>query len=181
MIRRLACACLLVLAGSPAFARVDVALDAASLTDLLSSMAPDTVKVALTGGRALEIQMKDMKVTGFDPSLGPNGGLTTSLRLLVPELKIDTPVEPKLALEMQEGAGGVKVCLLRFDRVVIDLPITGPIDVASLLPKLPVMPDTGYTVNSARGPVKVTPKLIDARTGAQYVRLGFDLVVTPGP
>jgi hypothetical protein len=168
-----------VLAALPALARVEVTLDADSLNDMLASMAPDHVQVALGAGRGVTIQMLDLKVTGFDPTAGPNGGLMTSLRLVVPELGIDVPVAPHLTLDMTDGAGGKKACVLRFDRVVLNLPLTGSIDVAALLPTLPVMPETAWTVNSARGKVRVTPSLVDAKTGTKNIRLGFDLAVAP--
>ncbi|HJQ97980.1 MAG TPA: hypothetical protein VJ826_06665, partial [Candidatus Polarisedimenticolaceae bacterium] len=50
-------------AVSPAPARVDVTLDAASLNELLAGMAPDQVQVELLAGRAVNIQLHDMKVT----------------------------------------------------------------------------------------------------------------------
>jgi hypothetical protein len=169
----------LLLAGAPALARVDVTLDAASLNDLLASMAPDHVQIALSEGRGVTIQMQDLKVTGFDPAAGPNGGVLTSLRLIVPELGIDVPVTPHLTLVVKDGAGGRKACFLRFDKVVLNLPLSGPIDVAALLPALPVMPETAWTVNSARGPVRVKPDLVDAKTGTKNIRLGFELTVQP--
>jgi len=168
-----------VLSCAPAFARVDVTLDAASLNDLLASMAPERVDVGLAAGRSITIHMRDLKVTGFDPTAGPNGGVTTSLRLLVPELGIDLPVTPRLTLDMQVGANGQKACFLRFDEVLLDLPLTGAVDIAALLPPLPVMPDTAWTVNSARGKVRVKPQLVDAKTGAKNIKLGFELAVTP--
>jgi hypothetical protein len=51
----------------PAAARVDVTLDAASLNELLVGMAPDQVQVELMAGRAVNIQLHDMKVTGSTP------------------------------------------------------------------------------------------------------------------
>ena len=168
-----------MLCAAPTLARVDVTLDAASLNDLLSSMAPDHVEVGLAAGRSVTIRMRDLTVTGFDPTAGPHGGVTTSLRLLVPELGIDLPVTPHLRLDLQDGASGQKVCFLRFDRVVLELALTGPVDIAALLPPLPVMPDTAWTVNSARGRVRVKPRLVDAKTGAKNIRLGFELAVAP--
>jgi len=156
----------------PVSARVDVTLDVVSLNALLSSMAPDHVDVALAGGRSLTIRMQDLEVTGFDPAAGPNGGLTTSLRLIVAELGIDIPVTPHLTLDITNGADGRKVSFLRFDKVVLNLPLTGAIDVASLLPPLSLMPNTAWIVNSARGKVRVTPRLIDAKTGAKNIRMG---------
>ncbi|HZN54623.1 MAG TPA: hypothetical protein VFB67_04815 [Candidatus Polarisedimenticolaceae bacterium] len=166
---------------APALARLDVTLDADTLNDLLANMAPDHAEVALTAGKKLTIQMKDMKVTGFDPTAGPNGGLATSLRLIVPDLSIDTPVAPHLTLDLKEAAGGKKTCFLRFDRVMLNLPLTGSVDIAALLPPLPLMPDAGWVVNSARGRVLVKANLIDAKTGAKNIRLGFDLELSPAP
>jgi len=162
----------------PAFARIDVTLDAESLNGLLASMAPNHVDVGLTAGR-LTIQMQDLKVTGFDPTAGRHGGVATSLRLIVPELGIDVAVAPHLTLEIADAPAGRKVSLLRFDKVLLNLPLTGAVDVAALLPPLMLMPDTGWIVNSARGKVRVRPNLIDATTGTKNIRLGFTLDVEP--
>ncbi len=173
---------LLVLVASisvPAFARIDVTLDAESLNGLLDSMAPDHVDIGLAAGRGLTIQMKDLKVTGFDPTAGAHGGVVTSLRLIVPELGIDVAVAPHLTLEIANAAAGRKVSLLRFDKVMLQLPLTGAVDVAALLPPLVLMPDTGWIVNSPRGKVRVRPNLIDAKTGTKNIRLGFTLDVEP--
>jgi hypothetical protein len=162
-----------------ASARVDVTVDADSLNEMIRSMAPDRVDVALAAGRSVTLLLQDLKVTGFDPAAGPNGGVTTSLRLKVPELGLDLPVEPRLRLDMTSAANGAKACVLRFQSVVLNLPLTGPVDVASLLPALPLMPDSAWIVHSARGDVRVKPSLVEAKTGAKSIRLGFDLQVAP--
>jgi len=176
---RRAAAALVLFAGisTPTLARIDVTLDAEALNDLLAAMAPNHVDVALTAGRSLTIQMQDLKVTGFDPAAGRNGGVATSLRLIVPELGIDVPVEPHLTLEITEGAGGRKLSFLRFDKVMLNLPLTGAVDVAALLPPLSLMPDSSWVVNSARGKVRVRPDLVDAKTGTKNIRLSFTLDV----
>jgi hypothetical protein len=167
------------LAVGPAQGRVEVTIDADSLNEMLTNMAPDKVQVGLSAGRGVTLHLQDMKVTGFDPAAGPNGGVNTSLRLVVPELGIDIPVTPHLTLDMKSGANGKKTCALRFDKVVLNLPLSGPVDVASLLPVLPIMPETAWTVDSARGKVRVRPDLLDAKTGAKNIRLAFDLAVAP--
>ena len=165
--------------SAPAMARIDVTLDAESLNGLLASMAPDHVEVSLAAGKSLTIRMEDLKVTGFDPTAGPNGGVSTSLRLLVPDLGLDLPVTPQLTLEILKTTSGGKASFLRFDKVVLNLPLSGPVDVAALLPPLALMPDAGWVVNSARGKVRVKPTLIDAKTGTKNIRLGFSLEVDP--
>ena len=171
---------ILALISMPALARVDVTLDADTLNELLSKMAPDHVPVDLHSGKTLDLQLKDVKVTGFDPAAGPNGGILTSLRLIVPELGIDTPVTPRLTLDVKDVAGK-KACFLRFDKVQLSLPIMGAIDIGSLLPPLPILPDQGWSVDSPRGPVQVKPSILDAKTGAKSIRIGFDLTVAPAP
>jgi hypothetical protein len=170
-----------IASGSPALARIDVTLDADSLNGLLASMAPDHVDVALAAGRSLTIRMQDLKVTAFEPTAGPNGGVATSLRLVVPDLGLDVPVAPHLLLDVADGGGSRKTPVLRFDKVVLNLPLTGAVDVASLLPPLALTPDSGWVVASARGNVRVRPQLIDAKTGAKNIRLGFELTVEPAP
>jgi hypothetical protein len=123
--------------------------------------------------------MQDLAVTGFDPAAGPNGGVTTSLRLVVPDLGIDIPVTPHLSLDLQDAGGGRKTPYLRFDKVVLNLPVAGAVDVAALLPPLALVPESGWVVASARGDVRVRPKLVDAKTGTKNIRLGFELEVTP--
>jgi len=59
------------------------------------------------------------------------------------------------------------------------LPIAGNVDVAPLMPPLPVMPDSSWIVRSARGNVRVKPVLVDAKTGVKSIRFGFDLTVGP--
>ena len=62
----------------------------------------------------------------------------------MPDLGLDVPVTPHLTLEINEyGGNGRKESFLRFDKVVLNLPLTGPVDVASLLPPLSLLPDAG--------------------------------------
>jgi hypothetical protein len=62
---------------------------------------------------------------------------------------------------------------------VLNLPVAGAVDVAALLPPLALVPESGWVVASARGDVRVRPKLVDAKTGTKNIRLGFELEVTP--
>jgi len=169
------------LTGSPALARIEITLDAESLNGMLASMAPDHVDVGLAGGRGLTIRMQDLKVTGFDPAAGPHGGITTALRLVVPDLGIDVALAPRLTLDLKDAGGGRKTPTLRFDKVMLNLPLTGAIDIAALLPPIQLMPGNGWIVDSARGSVRVKPRLTDAKTGANCIRLGLDLEVATVP
>jgi hypothetical protein len=164
---------------APALARIDVTIDAESLNGLFESMAPESVQVALGAGKSITIRLEDLRVKAFDPTAGPHGGVTASLRLKVPDLGIDVPVEPHLILDIKDASGGRKASYLRFDKVVLNLPLTGSVDVAALLPPLALVPDAGWILNSARGKVRVRPHLVDALTGTKNIRLGFTLQIEP--
>lgn len=184
MIRRVAALTSLVLALAltrPAQARVEVTIDQDALNDLITKMAPEQVPVKLAGGRSLTIRLEGLRVTGFDPSAGGGTGFVlAALRLKVPELGLDAPVEPRLSLQFRENQGR-KVAYLRFEEVKLQLPVMGPVDLAPLLPLLPITTDSAWIVGSQRGDVRVEPKLTDAKLGQKNLRLGFDLVVTSAP
>lgn len=169
---------LTVLACTAARAGVDVTLDQATLNDLVSKMAPERIPVALGGGRAVQLRLSGLQITGFEPAAGERGHLVAALRLSVPELGVDVPVTPRLSLQFK-AVEGKKVAYLRFEEVKVPLPLTGPIDVAPLLPPLPITTDTTWKVAAQRGPVRIEPKLVDATMGQKNLRLAFDLLVTP--
>ncbi len=173
---------LLLAAASPAAARVDVTLDAATLNDLLTVMAPSEVRVPLTEGRGVTLQIQDLRVTGFDPTEGQKqeGFVLTSFRLKVPELSLEMPLTPRLSLQVVEK-NGKKVAFLRFEKVLVPLPVTGSVDVAPLLPVLPLPTDTSWTVAAESGNVRVHTVLAAARMGARNLRLTFDLEAAKAP
>lgn len=178
--RRFAMAVLAALfAAAPAAARVDVTLDQATLNDLITNLAPDNVVVSLPAGAKVNLRMENLRVTGFDPSGGggSRGHILASVTLKVPELGLDVPVSPRLSLQFREGEGR-KVAYLKFEEVNIPLAATGNLNVAPLLPVLPLVADTAWNVDSARGPVRVEPRLVDAVVGTKNLRLGFELEVT---
>ena len=170
----------IAIAASSASARVEVTIDAASLNELVGKMAPERIPVTLGMGRAVTIGLNDLKITGFEPAGGKNGNgrVSASVRLSVPELGLDTAVTPKLSLQFRD-TNGKKVAYLRFEEVKVAMPVTGAIDIAALLPLLPISVDTAWNVESQRGEVRITPRLTDATGGQRNLRLGFDLDVKP--
>jgi hypothetical protein len=162
-------------------ASVDVTLDAETLNSLLVALAPSSVNVPLAAGRSVTLEMRDLHVTSFDPGAGDGsqGHILTALALKVPELGIDVPVTPRLSLQVKD-ADGKRVCYLRFEKVEIPLPLTGTVNVAPLLPLLPIHSDrTAWSVQGSRGNVKVQPRLLDAKLGQKNLRLTFDLDLAP--
>jgi hypothetical protein len=175
-------ALLLFAAARPALARVDVVLDAPSLNEMLSAMAPKEISVPLAQGRSLTLQLQDLKVTGFDPTEGQmqEGFVLTTVRLKVPDLGLDLPLEPRLSLQVARR-NGKKEAFLRFEKVLVQLPITGAVDVAPLLPVLPLPTDTSWIVPAQSGNVRVRTVFLEARMGAKNLRLTFDLEAAPAP
>lgn len=167
---------------APAWARVDVTLDAGSLNQLLSAMAPKQVSVPLAQGRGVTLLLHDLRVEGFDPTEGDKqeGFILTSVRLEVPELGLNVPLQPRLSLQTADK-NGRKTAFLKFEKVAIQLPVTGSLDVAPLLPSMPLPTDTAWTVASSGGNVKVRTVLLEARMGAKNLRLSFDLEASPSP
>jgi hypothetical protein len=168
------------LCGAP-MAAVDVTLDADALNSMLTALAPNQVSVNLAAGRAVTLRMENLHVTSFDPSVtdGSMGHIVTALQLRVPELGVDVPVHPRLSLQVKD-AGGKRTCYFRFEKVEVPMPITGSVDIASLLPLLPIHSDqAAWVVAGSRGNVRVQPRLIDAKLGMKNLRLSFDLVIDP--
>lgn len=180
--RPMIAASILVLATLPAAARVDVTLDQGTLNDLITNLAPEKVAVSLPAGTKVNLLLENLRITGFDPAGGggSRGHILAAVNLKIPELGLDVPVTPRLSLQFRE-ADGRKVAYLKFEQVDVPLAATGNLNVAPLLPVLPLVADTTWKIDSARGPVRVQPNLVDAVVGTKNLRLGFDLDVGPAP
>jgi hypothetical protein len=162
-------------------AAVDVTLDAPALDSILAALAPAKVVVPLPSGPSVTLRMDDLHVISFDPNAGDGsaGHILTALRLKVPELGIDVPVRPRLSLQVR-SVDGKRTCYLRFEKVEIPMPITGSVNVAPLLPLLPIHSDqAAWIVAGSQGNVRVQPRLVDAKLGQQNLRLSFDLEFDP--
>ena len=128
----------LVATVAPLAAGVTVGFDIATLNEVLPALSASEIAVPLSGNRTLGIRLVDMQVTGLDPTGGGKGGtghILTAMRVQVPSLGIDLPVEPHLSLHVAEGAQG-SVLEMRFEQVSIALPLAGSIDVSPFLPPL---------------------------------------------
>lgn len=164
----------------PAAARVEVTLDAETLTSFLASVTPPRILLPLPSGTEIELVLKDLKVNGFDPGAGKSGRgqVLTSLRLGVPALGLDLQVEPRLSIDIEE-VQGERTCVLRFDKLPIPLPLTGPLDVSPLLPTVRVPANATWILPMRQGGVNVKSRLVDTRMAAESLRLGFDLDMAP--
>lgn len=163
------------LAAAPAEARVDVTVDADTLNMFLAQAGPSELRARTPLGPVGMI-VSDMRVTGFDPAAGnPGAGwILASFRLRVPQVGVDTIVEPRLSLEVADR-GGSKQCVLKFHQAAVELQGLGRLDLAALLPQVQLTPGIAWAIDTAAGPKEVRPRLVDARVGVKNIRLSFDV------
>jgi hypothetical protein len=167
-------AALAVVAPTPARAGVEMVLDAEALTELLTIVGPSKVAVGMAPGATVEIQLEDMKVTGFDPKGNAGlGHLLTQVRLRAPEIGLDVRVTPRVALELRKNEG-LSFCYVRFEDVKIPMP-WGTLDAGPLLPAVPVRADHVFEVVTSEGTGGLRSKLVNATMNATSLRLTFDL------
>ena len=167
-----------VLAAPGSVARVDISLDADTLTEILGTLVPEHTEVALLGESTVAVELHDFQVTGFDPAAGQRGHVLTSLRMRVPSLGIDAPVQPQLSLILGEE-DGVSVCFLTFEVVKVPFPAMGDVDISRFLPRVPMPVDSAFGIEVDRGDFVVRTKLVDVQMGARVLRFAFDLDITP--
>jgi hypothetical protein len=121
-----------------------------------------------------------MRITGLDPAAveGTSGHILTSMRLRVPQLGLDLPVQPRISLRATE-LQSTSLLELRFEEAQIPLPM-GTIDVASFLPPLRFPAENLWLIAGARGDVRLHSRLSGIEMGQRVVRFEFDLTTAPG-
>ena len=167
---------------APARANLEISLDAQTMTDLLTTMLPERVEVPVIGDSRINVGIDNVKVLGFDPLGGAKGDgvVLTSLHLKVRELGIDSPVSPRLSLYVGEEDDRT-VCYLVFEEAKLPLPVSGPVDIAPLLPRIPIPADSIFGIEGQRGDFDVRMRLVDVVMGRRALRFDFDLAVSPRP
>jgi hypothetical protein len=176
--RVLAVACVaiaaLVFSGSTQ-ALVQITLDADTITQFLQTATPPKVSYQLPSGGNLDLELSDVKVTGFDPSAANGRGhILGSLQIKIPALGLAFPLEPRMSLDL-EKQDGTTLCVVRFEKLSIPLALTGAVDVSSLMPVYRVPAEGAWTLPLKQGDVQVKSRLVDARMGSDGIRLGFDV------
>lgn len=170
----------IVLIAVPARANIEISLDAGTMTDLLTTMLPERVSVPVLGDHRINVGIDDIRVVGFEPAGGANGQgvVLTSLHLEVPELAIDALVTPRLSLHVGEE-NDKTVCYLVFEEARLPLPVSGPVDIAPLLPRIPIPADSIFPIEGQRGTFDVRMRLVEVVMGSRALRFDFDLAVSP--
>ena len=169
---------LVAIVPRPARADVDLTLDAASLTRLLSIVAPPTVTVGMAPAASIEVAIQDIQVTGFDPAAnGGLGHLLTKMRLVSPAIGLDLQVTPRVALEIRKK-DGMSFCYVTFQKMEVPMP-WGKLDAATLLPALPVRADHVYEIETANGSAGLRSILTKATMTDSQLKLTFALDRAP--
>ena len=173
---------LLVLPAAPLVAGVSVSFDIETLNEVLPALSASEITVPLSAERTLGVRLADMQVTGLDPLAGGeegNGHILTSMRVQVPSLGIDLPIEPRLSLHVVEAAGG-SLLEMRFERVSLALPLAGAIDVSPLLAPLRFPAENLWLVSGVEGNVRVKSRLSAIEMGRKVVRFEINLEALDG-
>lgn len=169
-----------LLAVTPGLAAITVDIDGKTLNDVLSGLAVQQVEVPVSGDNTLRVELRDLRITGFEPGTTgqTQGSLKTSLELHVPDLGLTLPVEPRLSLHVLQGESG-SFLELRFRQVRLELPLAGALDIARFLPPLRFPADNLFMLDGASGPVEIHSRLQRVQMLQGSIRFGLELEVRP--
>ena len=164
----------LAVAGN-AGAGITLTFDIESLNRLLPALLSNDVAVPLTAERQIRIRLADFRVTGFDPSVseGP-GHVLTSMRVQIPELALDIPLEPRMAVDVARQADAY-LLELRFEEAKVRLPLGGSLNVAAAIPPLHFPAEQLFEIEGSRGVVPFRIVVSGVFVGRNAIRFDLDL------
>jgi hypothetical protein len=164
--------------GTPSHADVSFTIDKETLNDLLVALVTDRVDVPLGSESAITVLFEELRITGLDPSAGDNGQglILTSLKVKIPDLGLDLTVEPRISLGVVKK-GAASLLELRFERLILPLPLTGSINIAALVPPIRYNTDNIWLLAGARGDVPVDSSLEEVVLGRDAIRFMFDVKI----
>jgi hypothetical protein len=173
-------ASLLLAVALPATAGVTIGFDVETLNEVLPALSASEIAVPISESRSVSVFLENMQVTGLDPTAveGTSGHILTSMRVRVPQLGLDLPVQPKISLHVTERQS-TSLLELRFEEAEIPM-VVGSIDVAPFLPPLRFPAESLWLVAGAEGDVRVRSRLSTIEMGRKVVRFEFDLETVPG-
>jgi len=170
----------LVLA-SPCPAGVTLGIDLATLNELLPALAANEIQVPLPTGQTVGVRLENLRVNSLEPQGGPagTGVILASMRVRIPQLGLDVPVDPQLSLHVKSDAGP-SLLELRFEQAQVALPMAGSLDIATFLPPLRFPAEYAWRLAGAAGNVELKSKLTSIEMGRNVLRLAFDVDAGPG-
>lgn len=172
--------CAFIAAQTTANAGVSFIIDRETLDDLLAALVADRVEVPLSDEQSLTVLLEDLEITGLDPSAGERrqGHILTSLNVRVPELGFEVAVDPRVSLNVARMEN-TSMLELRFEELVLPLPLLGSINVAGLVRPIRYDTDAIWLLDGARGEVPISSKLKEIVMGRDAIRFLFDIEVLP--
>jgi hypothetical protein len=172
--------CAFLAAQSTANAGVSFIIDKETLDDLLAALVADRVEVPLSEEQSLTVLLEDLEITGLDPSAGDRrqGYILTSLKVRIPELGFEVAVDPRVSLNVARKEN-TTMLELRFEELILPLPLLGSINVAGLVRPITYNTDAIWLLDGARGDVPVSSSLKEVVMGRDAIRFLFDIEVLP--
>jgi hypothetical protein len=166
---------MLLASALPAAAGVTVGFDVETLNELLPALSASEIVVPITDSRSVSMFLERMQVTGLEPAGGEGGSghILSSMRVRIPQLGIDLPVQPRISLHVSDEQSA-RLLELRFEEVEVPL-LWGSLDVAPFLPPVRFPAENLWLVAGAEGDVRVRSRLSSIEMGRNVVRLEFDL------
>jgi len=170
--------CALAAGAGAVRADVSFTVDKETLNDLLGALLADRVDVPLGSETAVAVYFEDMQITGLDPGAGGEGQgyIISSLKVRIPSLGLNLTVKPRISLNVVEK-GGASLLELRFEHLVLPLPLAGSIDIAALVPPIRYDTDNVWLLAGARGNVPIDSRLKKIDLGRDAIRFMFAVEV----
>jgi len=173
---------LTVLFGVPAAAGVTVDIDAPTLNQILTAISVAEVEVPISAQSTVTVELHDLRVIGFEPSPDQQrpGAILTAVRVVAPELGLEVPLEPRIAVDVVRD-GEASILEFRFEDLGLKIPFVGQINLASLVPPMRYPADNVFLLDGAQGDVPVTSRLTAIKMGRDTIRFELDLQVSEIP
>jgi hypothetical protein len=173
---------LLVSAVLPTRAAILVTIDRATLDELLSALSQQDMSFPLTESHSVDVKLDDLQILDIDPEGGADGQgqILTSVRIRVPDFGINLRVEPRISLRVVQHER-MSFLELRFDEVPLQLPMTGAVDLSTVLPVTRFPAHAAWTVDGAGGEVEVRSRLVGIEMDEELIRLTLEVVVPETP
>lgn len=171
-------ALLLLTAGASATAGVSVDIDRDTLNRVLTAVAATQVEIPLTDTRSIPVELRELRITALEPDPGrqDRGHIRTTMRVVAPELGLDVPLAPRIALQVIEESGR-HLLELRFEEILLQIPLVGAINLAGLMRPMRYPADNIWLLAGVDGDVEVASRLTGIEMHPERVRFRFTIRV----
>ena len=161
-----------------AMADVSVDIDRETLNRVLTAVAATQVEIPLTETNSVAVELRDLRVTALEPDAGrrDRGHIRTTVRVVAPELGLDVPLAPRIALGVIEE-NGRHLIELSFEELLLQIPLVGAIDLAGWMRPMRYPADNIWLLAGVDGNVEVASRLVGIEMHPEGVRFQFTIHV----